>query len=285
MRIVKPTAVGFTKEVYSMNVPGLQSYILDNRGRFQPIYVGETIYELVIIVKPRFMHDFITLTQGFLNVNNIQLRQWMNDFVDRKRTAIVGGIRPIYGQNDTFWEPCSHPARLSNLLSQIPNFNTLSVIYCSEFIFPECYLTDLDVTQIIATISSNSNRSEPLSTFISSTPNAANQTDFKKILTALVLPQQVQVVMEFDKNKNVILNGVIGIMAKMIFSTTPFFRNITMESARSVDAIIGAMLVSLGYSHEKGAPTLNSDRQSEQCSMGIASDKFRIWRWLDQSRF
>lgn len=42
-------------------------------------------------------------------------------------------------------------------------------------------------------------------------------------------------------------------MSKMIFSTTPFFRNITLESARSVDAIIGAMLVSLGSSHEEGA--------------------------------
>lgn len=173
----------------------------------------------------------------------------MNDFVDRKRTATVGGVRPIYGYNDTFWEPCSHPARLTNLLSQFPNFNTLSVVYCSEFIFPECNFTDLDVTQISATISSNSNRSEPLSTFISSTPNAANQADFKRILMALVLPQQVQVIMEFDRKKNVVLNGVIGLMAKIIFSTTPFFRNITLESARSVDAIIGAMLIS----HEEGA--------------------------------
>lgn len=150
------------------------------------MHMVETIFEFVNIVKPRFLHNFVTLTQGFLNVNNLQLRQWMNDFVDRKRTAIVSGVRPIYGHNDTFWEPCSHPARLSNLLSQFPNFNVLSVVYCSEFIFPECNLTDLDVTQISATISSNSNRSEPLSTFISSTPNAANQADFKRILMALV---------------------------------------------------------------------------------------------------
>lgn len=136
--------------------------------------------------------------------------QRMNDFVDRKRTAIVGGVRPIYGYRYIFWEPCSHPARSPNLLSQFPKFNTLSVVYCSEFIFPECNLTDLDVTPISATISSNSNRSEPLSTFISSTPNAANQADFKRILMALVLPQQVQVIMEFDRKKNVVLNGLNG---------------------------------------------------------------------------
>lgn len=256
LRIIKPSVIGFPKEIYSMNVPGLQAYILDNRDRFQPIHMGDATFEFINIVKPRFIHDFVTLTQGFLNVNNLALRQWMNDFVDRKKTAIIGGMRPIYGFNDTFWEPCSHPARLSSLLSQFPNFNILSVVYCSEFIFPECNLTDLDVTQISATIASNSNRSEPFSTFISSTPNAANQADFKRILTALVLPQQVQVVIEFDRKKNVVLNGVIGLMSKMIFSTTPFFRNITLESARSVDAIIGSMLVSLGYSHAEGAPPL-----------------------------
>lgn len=220
---------------------------------FSPCTWGKLPLNFVNIVVPRFLHGFIALTQGFLNVNNLQLSQWMNDFVDRKRTAIVSGVRPIYGFNDTFWEPCSHPARLSNLLSQFPNFSTLSVIYCSEFIFPECNLTGLDVTQISTTISSNSNQSEPLSTFISSTPNAANQADFKRILRALVLPQQVQVIMEFDRKKNFVLNGVIGLMSEIIFSTTPFFRNITLESARSVDAIIGAMLVSLGYSHEERA--------------------------------
>lgn len=272
LRIIKPTVVGFPKDIYNMNVFGLQSYILDNREMFQPIHMGEATFEFINIVKPRFLHDFITLTQGFLNANNLGLRQWMNDFVDRKRTAIVGGVRPIYDYNDTFWEPCSHPARLSNLLSQFPNFNILSVVYCSEFIFPEYNLTDLDVTQISATISSNSNRSEPLSTFISSIPNAANQADFKRILMALVLPQQVQVIMEFDRKKNVILNGVIGLMAKMIFSTTPFFRNITLESSRSVDAIIGAMLVSLGYSHEEGAPPLTvCNWKSKQCCVGIVN--------------
>lgn len=73
LRIVKPTAVGFPKEIYNMIVQGLQAYILDNRGRFQPIHMGETIFEIVNIVKPRFLHDFVTLTKGFLNVNNVLL--------------------------------------------------------------------------------------------------------------------------------------------------------------------------------------------------------------------
>lgn len=54
LKIVKPTTVGFPKEIYSMNVPGLQSYILDNREMFQPIHMGETTFEFVNIAKPRF---------------------------------------------------------------------------------------------------------------------------------------------------------------------------------------------------------------------------------------
>lgn len=53
----------------------------------------------------------------------------------------------------------------------------------------------------------------------------------RESLTALVLPQQVQVIMEFDRKKNVVLNGVIGLMAKMMFFTTQFFFNLTLESA------------------------------------------------------
>lgn len=55
-----------------MKVPGLQSYILDNREMFQPMHMGEATFEFLNIVVPRFLHGFITLTQGFLNVNNLQ---------------------------------------------------------------------------------------------------------------------------------------------------------------------------------------------------------------------
>ncbi|CAH1171197.1 unnamed protein product [Phaedon cochleariae] len=103
----------------------------------------------------------------------------------------------------------------------------------------------------------NSNKSEPLAKIVNSPVTSLNFDDFRKIIMAMVLPQQVMVDIEYDNGENVMLSGVAGLMANMFFSTTPGFRTITLRSARETDVIIGRMLSKLGYKNDNQNQPLN----------------------------
>lgn len=132
----------------------------------------------------------------------------MSRFVQRKRTDIIGGIHEIYATIGVVWENCVNPMHLSVLLSRIPNFNILSVAYSSEFVFPEFYLSDVDVSALSATMNINTNKAEPLTPLIVGTPNAANHEDFRRIMLAMLFPQQVNVEIVFDYGHARVYNDV-----------------------------------------------------------------------------
>lgn len=54
---------------------------------------------------------------------------------------------------------------------------------------------------------------------------------------------------EYDSEQNAVLNGTIGLMAKMLFSMTPGFRTITLRKAYETDVRIGRMLTKMGYTN------------------------------------
>lgn len=78
---------------------------------------------------------------------------------------------------------------------------------------------------------------------------AQNYDDFRKIIMSIVLPQQVMIDIGYENEENAVLSGTVGLMAKMLFSTTPGYRSITMRSAYETDVVIGRMLTKMGYTN------------------------------------
>lgn len=185
------------------------------------------------------------------------MQEWVGRFVQWKRTDVTGGIHEIYAQVGVIWENTASPARLSLLLSLIPNFNLLSVPYASEFAFPEFYLSDVDVAALSSAMAINTNKAGPLTPLVIGTPNAANEEYFRRIMLAMLFPQQVNVEVTFDYSKPKIYYGVLGLMCKLLFSTSPFFRGIHPVCARTVDTIVGDMLDAIGYTRELRNVPLN----------------------------
>lgn len=88
-------------------------------------------------------------TQEFLRdiQAGLELRNWVDNFVRRKQHKAPIGMNPVYGDNSTFWLRCCNPRRLPTLLSALPNSSAISVVYGSQFLFPEARLSALDMSK------------------------------------------------------------------------------------------------------------------------------------------
>lgn len=257
VRITLPEKIGFPANVVDLNVPGIDDYIMANRENFRPRGNANRQYEVARIVLPQCFHAFHTNTQNFLNENAFELRQWLEDFVVRKRTRITANVGPVFPEIGINWDRCSSPRLLCELLSQIPNYNMLSVSYASEFVFPEFFLSSYDMSAVMTTLGVTTTKAEPLGSIISGTSNSSNEEDYKRIMMALMFPQQVQIQLEINRSSNRILNGVLALLCKLFFSTSPFFRNIAPSAARTVDVLINDMLLQCGYHQNFGEAPLH----------------------------
>lgn len=65
MRIVLPECVGFPTTINDLNVPGLDSYVMDNRQNFRPRASPRCDYETIKIVLPQIFHNLHMRTQEF----------------------------------------------------------------------------------------------------------------------------------------------------------------------------------------------------------------------------
>lgn len=250
LRIVPPECVGFPVSINNLNAPGLASYVMDNGQNFLPRADARREFEVIRVVLPRVFHDFHLRTQAYINREGRDIQEWIQDFVQRKRTDITGGIHEILSPVGVMWENSVHPRHTSVLLSRIPNYNLVSIAYASEFVFPEFYLSDVDISALSATMSINTNKAEPLTPLVVGTPNVSNEEDFRRVMLAMLFPQQVNVEVIFDHSKSKVYNGVVGLMCKLLFSTSPFFHNILPVSARNIDMVIGDMLIAFGYTRD-----------------------------------
>lgn len=252
--IINPTFIGFSDNIEKITEPRMSDVITRNLELFVPRRANHG--DLIPVVINPALRQFHIDTQGYILADNVALRDWMNIFSFRKRLAGVFGYQPIYGQNNVRWTGHSAPRGLSILLSALPRINLISVLYSSQFVFPVFNLSDAHITEICQTLQINSNRAEPLSKIVNSTVTGEDRDDFQRIMMAMVLPQQVNIEMEYDPNENTTLNGVCALLSRMLFSTTPGWRNITPRSAVQSDVVIGMMLTNFGYINENPAHPL-----------------------------
>lgn len=245
--IIDPEFIGFTPNVNKIVKADMSNMILRNLDRLVPVSQNE--FDTIPVVLNPQLQEFQRATQEFIIHDNLALREWVENFSRRKRLVLAFGAGPLYGRNNVRWLNHSHPMNLSRFISILPKI-MLSVAYASQFVFPTFSLTSVDIAQVSQTMEINSNKSEPLAKIVNSPVTSQNLDDFRKIVLALTLPQQVMIDIEYDNNENAILSGTIGLMSKMIFSTTPGFRTITQRSAHETDIIVGRMLTKLGYVYQ-----------------------------------
>lgn len=245
--IIDPLVIGFDATLDLVVKNNISMMILNNLERFSP--VGAQDHDTIPIVLNPALQKFNDATQEYILRNNVGLREWMELAAFRKALGLNFGVSPIYGENNTRWLNHAHPQNLSVFLSQLPKINLISISYSMQFVFQSFALSSVDISQVSQTMEINSNRAEPVAKIINSPVTSENYDDFRKIMTALVLPQQVLIDIEYNKDENATLSGVAGLMSKMLFSTTPGFRTISLRSARETDVIIGRMLQRLGYSN------------------------------------
>lgn len=243
--IINPLKIGFSEKLDCIVKDDMSTLIIDNLDRFVPVSRGT--HDVIPIVLNPDLHNFHQMTQEYLLLDGVGLREWIEVFSQRKGFFSNFLVAPLYGENNVRWLSHAQPRRLSVLLSELPKASFLSALYSSQFVFPIFSLGSVDIAQVSQTMEINSNRAEPLAKMINSPVTSSNYDDFRRIMLALTLPQQLMVDIEFNSDDNFMLRGMIGLMSKMLFSTTPGFRTVTMRSARQVDREIGSMLVRLGY--------------------------------------
>lgn len=254
--ILDPTYLGFDHSMLELVREDMRKILIDHPALFGYTPMG-TYDEHNIAINPA-LRDLHAYTQGLILDEDAsrRLREWMERFAERKRYSVNLGGHTIYGNNNTRWFNHSSPANLPSITSHIPNFNLMSITYSAPFCVPECTLTALDLTQLSQTMQINVNRANPLSELISAPSDAKNYEDYRRIMLAMILPGQVMVDVEMNPHANAYLSGFTALCAKLMFSTTPNARNISMDSARELDIHLMHMLEDLGYQHEFQTPPL-----------------------------
>lgn len=253
--IIDPMYIGFDSSLNGIIKDEMRTFIVDNIRNFE--YISRGRYDEIPVVMNPILLGIHQRTQNWLNVDGIDLRAWMERFLIRKRVRTAFEAGGMYGENNVIWTRHAHPGRLPSFTAELPEYNFISVAYSSLFVIPECKLTDIDVTQLSQTMQSNANRAEPLTDVLIAHYNEKNYEDFRRILLAMCLPGQVMVDIEYARTANSILLGFSALVAKLLFSTSPGFQNISDESARETDMIIGDMLKTFGYFQDVQAAPLN----------------------------
>ncbi|CAH0392100.1 unnamed protein product [Bemisia tabaci] len=114
------------------------------------------------------------------------------------------------------------------------------------FICPEVQLNDIDVTTISRNMSLNTNKSDDVGLFLSMAPTDKNFKDYQKIILAMIMPNQVMVNITRDEEVADTIKGLCALSAKMLFSRTKGYTNITTDTADYIDNMIVEFLYSSG---------------------------------------
>lgn len=244
MSVIDPHCVGYGSSLNAIVKEDIREMLFNRRAMFRPD--SHVLYQEIPIVVPMGLRDLANATQAWVTMDNIELRDWVERFVGTKDICGRFGMRGVYGENNVRWVNQPAPRRLSTLISQFPNVNQFCVMLASQFVFPECSLEPPNAANIMAALNLSTMKGSAFARPTISTHSGENIEDFRKILLAMVLPQQVQVRIVYDGDEAPMLNGFSAICAKLLLSTSPGARTIAFPSAVDTDYMIRAMLVSCG---------------------------------------
>lgn len=244
-RVMDPEALGMDHSLANLSSPGMEAYMEHSKEVYRRIHLNKAQYAVNRILNPA-LHEFENCIQDKVDRDDGPLRKWMTMFSERKRLLEFGGAHPIYGENNVRWEHHAAPRHLPTFLGWLPRFSELSVAYASTFMFPECAPSMVSIGDIVSTMQTNANRADPLADLGTAAVTSKNNEDFKRILMAMILPQQCMLEIRFDMKLNATIKAFSALVAKMMFSVTPSFRNILYTSAQECDLQIGNWLRDLG---------------------------------------
>lgn len=89
--------------------------------------------------------------------------------MQRKQNKLLIGMNPVFGTTSSFWLRCPSPHILPLLLSALPNSNYISVMYGSQFSYPEMHLSVVDIISLSAALSLTMS-SDDMNTFSKNSP-------------------------------------------------------------------------------------------------------------------
>lgn len=191
---------------------------------------------------------FSDLTQEFLYARDAGriIRMCVDDFSRRKQHKTLIGLDPVYGDNSTVWLRCSHPRLLPRLLSSFPNSNYISIMYGSQFSYPEIRLSILDVSSLSAAMSLTI-AADGMNTIVMASPTSAHFDDFQRIILAMLFPIQIQLEIKYSANAAPGIDACSALCAKLLLSASPLSRNVTNASCYYTDLALSNWLVKFGY--------------------------------------
>ncbi|KAK4887850.1 hypothetical protein RN001_004121, partial [Aquatica leii] len=232
--------------LYNQNIPTIP--------KLHPIHLFDNIFDLILDIHILRQSDLLVCTFSS-NICRLLYTLMDSDYIDESANLI--SIDSVYYYNNQDYNKrkviLNHNAEDANEIDLIPG--DIIGVDDAGFVVPECNLSDINLSQMTQAMQTNANRAEPLTDLLISPYTDGNYEDFRRILLDMHLPGQVMIDVEFDKTMNMYLGGMVGLMLKLLFSTTPGYQNISINSALETDCIIGEMLRSVGYTGvDQGEP-------------------------------
>lgn len=155
-------------------------------------------------------------------------------------------MNPVFGNNSTYWLSCASPRNLPILLSALPNSSYISVLYGSQYSYPDTRLSVVDISSLSMSMQVKQS-ADCVNVIVSSSPTSANYDDFQRILLAMLFPIQVQLRIVYDGKLASGIAACSALCAKLLLSSSPLTRNVLWASSLDSDMVISDWLVSLGY--------------------------------------
>lgn len=196
------------------------------------------------------LNDFSQETQRFLFAEDAgytrMLRNWVGDFVRRKQHKLLVGLNPVYGDTSTVWFRCSHPRILPQRLNSFPNTNYVSIMYGSQFSYPEMRLSVLDVSSLSAAMSLTIS-ADGMNTIVMASPTSVNFDDFQRLILNMIFPIQVQLEIKYSATAAPSIDACSALCAKLMLSSSPLSHNVVRSSCYNTDLVISNWLIRFGY--------------------------------------
>lgn len=149
-----------------------------------------------------------------------------NLFVDH-----AGDIMP--GTPNSQWYVMPSPARLPFFMSRFPDTNVSHILHSALFVQHTVELGSRNMTSLASDLNLNLTKATPIGGFLSSQIEEINAEDIRKILLSWCLPNQVQLDVIADSTDSIAQLAFYSLLAKLMFSTTPGCRNVTVACLHS----------------------------------------------------
>lgn len=170
---VPPEVIGCDPEWRNVPKSGVTQSFYDNAILFRPMKRDHQNMH-PICLNP-CLHNFSEQTQNYiLDMQRGRLiRDWVDAFARKKNSKHLLAMNPVYGNNSTYWLSCASPRNLPVLLRSLPNSSYISVLYGSQYSYPDTRLPVVDISSLSVSMQVKQS-ADCVNVIVSSSPTSAN---------------------------------------------------------------------------------------------------------------